>query len=101
MKKIIICLLMFSLSTVYGATQYHKLGNVELSTSTVRGSIGWFMLSKAAIAALTPSTTGQIILCQNCVKGNSGTYNICISTGVTAAGQFIMVSTAAALLGCQ
>jgi hypothetical protein len=104
MKKIIIVLagfLCFWCPAAYAATtQYNSIGGVQMSTSAVTGSLALFMLPRASIATLTPLTTGQVILCQDCTGGNNTTYNICISSGLTAGG-FIMISTATTTLGCR
>lgn len=46
-------------------------------------------LTLAQLNALTPATTGQIVFCSNCAS-----ESICISSGSTAVGQFVAISSA-------
>jgi hypothetical protein len=69
------------------ASQPQSLGVVTASTSTFTGGVGLWQRSAAQIAALTASTTGQIVYCTNCVTGR-----ICVSTG-TAAKSWVLVSS--------
>ena len=55
------------------------------------------MLTIAQINALTPATTGQMVMCSNC----TGT-NVCVSSGSTQVQQFVAISTAGFLAaGCK
>lgn len=80
-------------------------GAVTLSTATLTGGLVLLSQTTTQIASLTASTTGQVIFCSNCVKGNAsagvGLGVICVSTGSTTSGQFILVSSATAITTCQ
>lgn len=79
MKKILIlaALVLASVSTLaFTATQYQRLGNVDISSSTARGGFGLWQVTAARIAALTPTVAGQLVYCSDCAYAR-----VCISTG--------------------
>lgn len=73
-------------AVAYGATQYHSIGNVRMSSSTVTGGLGLWQRTVAQLQSLTPTTTGQVVICIDC----NVAYTICISSGSTAAYQWIL-----------
>lgn len=87
MKKLLIALILLTSGVAWAATtQYHQMGNVTLSSSTATGGFGLWNRTVAQLQSLTPTTTGQIVACSNC--NIAGT--ICVSTGSTAAYQWIL-----------
>lgn len=88
MKTLIIGLfaaLLFA-SACYAATQYNAIGNVQLSTSTMKGGLILHGRTRAQLTALTPDATGQILYCTNCTD-----TPVCISSG-TLPGAWVAVS---------
>lgn len=91
--------------TVVASTNVTVAGNLTVTSGSVTASsvtVAPILLSQAVIAASTPTFTGQIILCANCTKQNSGITGgmLCISTGTTGANQWVAVSSQPALTGC-
>lgn len=59
------------------------------------------LLTSAQLNALTPATTGQLIVCTNCATFNAGSIGICASSGSVLTGQWIQVSSATAVSACK
>lgn len=78
--------------------------NVTSSTGTVSPSFNTaftpFVQTIAQISALTPSTTGQVIVISNPATFNAGTYGLCISSGILT-GAWVQVSSATAISACK
>lgn len=66
---------------VYATNQPQRLGSAALQS-----------LTAAQIRVLTGNTTGQILYCSDCLT-NAATGAVCVSTGSTAANQFIFISS--------
>lgn len=92
MKRIAVFILAAALGIGIGycaTTQYNAIGNVQMSTSTVSGGLGLWSRTLAQLQSLTPTITGQVVYCSNCVSaGGAGT--ICVSTGSSAAYQWVL-----------
>lgn len=50
---------------------------------------------------LQSTTTGQLIFCTNCTNFMGGLGQVCFSTGTTTVGQFVAISSAAAVTSCK
>lgn len=89
MKKVLLGLGLLAALAVRGecatTTQYHAIGAVQMSSATMSGSMIFWSLPIATINAITPSTTGQMVLCNNCTQSS-----ICISSGSTAPGAWVV-----------
>jgi hypothetical protein len=95
MKKTIIAgLILLSGISVWAATQYQTIGAVQMSSATASGGFALWNLPLAAINALTPTATGQMVFCTNCTAGGNTGGTVCISTAGfptnTLVGQFIL-----------
>lgn len=91
MKKILVAIGLFLAlgSSGFCASQPQSLGVVTASTTTFTGGVALWSQTAAQIAALTSTTTGQMVYCSNCGSaGGNGT--MCISTGTTAVYQFVL-----------
>lgn len=63
---------------------------VTISSATaIVGPLTLWNLPIATINGLTPSTTGQMVFCQDCAA-NGGKGTLCVSTGTTTTFQFVL-----------
>lgn len=90
MKRLLVLIaFLFVTGIGYCVTQYNAVGNIQASTSTFVGGLGLWNQTKAQIAALTATTTGQQLFCTDCAaNGNAGT--VCTSTGSVNIGSFTL-----------
>lgn len=94
MRKLIVFVAssMLGISLGFCVEQYHNLGAVNLSSATVTGAFTIPSKTVAQLQALTPKTTGQLVLCSNC----NVPFTLVISTGNTLPYQWILSTGTAA-----
>ncbi len=89
-------------SLLWATTQYQNIGTVKMSTSTVQGGLGLWSLPRAQILGLTATAVGQLIFCQDCINAGTTLGVVCVSTGATTSGQFVISgSSLAVVTTCQ
>lgn len=83
-------------ATVSGALTQSG-GAVTLSTTAFNGGVILYSQTKAQINALLPTTTGQMVLCNDCTRSA-----ICISSGsnsATSVGAFVIIAATGTFAG--
>lgn len=83
-----------------GAFNWSNLAVGTTTSATVTQFPAFSLLTSAQIQALTPATTGQMVMCTNCTGYGNGILSVCISSGV-AANQWIEISTQTTVSGCK
>ena len=91
MKKLLatVAVILAFVGAAYSATQYQRIGNVDLSSSTARGGFLPWPRTIAQLKALTSTTTGQMVYCSDCVAGGR-TGALVVSSGTMATDQFTL-----------
>jgi tellurite resistance protein TehA-like permease len=106
MKSILIVLVLILIPAFALSAQYHSIGGVQMSTSTVTGSLGLAVVPKANVTSLISTATGQILFCPDCTNAGGVKGIVCVSTGGfsgnTAGGQYVILgSSLTAVTACQ